>query len=163
MTQRTPPTTTSVSSLLGSLFGKTVTVRRGQTKALGVNGRAYVGLYVLDDETPMAAILCDVGAAAAFGCALALIHPNVAADWVKRGKLDEGVFENLKEVLNIMGGLVNQAGLPRLRLGSVVATPPVPAAAAPLLKTPSTRLDLSVQVEGYGPGAVSLFLAEARE
>ena len=160
MDPRSLPCTSAVASMLGTLLGKPVLAKPTKATTLGPRDRTLVGLYVRDDDSVDAVIVCDLAAAAALGCALALIHPSNAAECVKRGKLDEALLENLREVLNVMAGLVNHAGVPRLRLQAVVSTPPVPPSVVSYLTKRVQRLDVTLTVEGYASGTLSILVSK---
>ena len=107
---------------------------------------------------PGAVIVCDVAMAAHAGAALSLIPPRVAEESVKDGELSEMLASNFAEVLNVASQLFHGAdGHARLVDVRTGADPGDAAAAA--VQSPVGRLDLTVDIAGYGTGALSLLVA----
>ena len=111
-------------------------------------------IYVDDAGQLSCACVCDVGFSTSAGAALALIPAGAAAEAARTGKIPEEMFDNLREVLNIMASLFDGVHL-RLR----VVGPPATALAAPvaaLVARPAARLDIELAVAGYAGGRLSL-------
>jgi hypothetical protein len=78
---------------------------------------------------------------------------------VRSGLLPVQLGENVAEVLNVAASLFNADGAPHLRLDSVYGGDmPVPADVATLSKAYSPRLDVELDVAGYGTGIWSVVL-----
>ncbi len=160
MTVTPLPVPQQVRELVEGLLGRSVEAR---TVTRGVDLRAsrenLVGTYVSDDGHVSAVILVDLAAAARLGAALGLAPRGGADDAVKSGLLPVRLGENVAEVLNVAASLFNADGAPHLRLDSVYGGDmPVPADIATLSKAYSPRLDLELDVAGYGTGTWSVVL-----
>lgn len=158
MTAVTLPTAKTVRDTLSDLLGKDVgvapygAVSSGPTDSLAV--------YVDEHLGTQAVILIDLPGSVYLGSALGLIPPGGAKDAVKDKVLPENTRENLDEVFNILGGLLNQAGGPHVKLHTVHNPGDlVPVDLRSLAATLGRRMDLEVAVPGYGKGVLSIVLA----
>ena len=69
-------------------------------------------------------------------------------------------MENVHEVANILGRLLNGPKTPHLRLKAVHQLPTdLPSAVTHLLAAPEFRRDFAVAIEGYGNGRFSLLVS----
>jgi hypothetical protein len=159
MPARPLPNTTNLAALLSDLLGKRTDVQKGPPVGTGPKDKVVVGAYLRDDGAVAALLACDLALAAQVGASLALIPPKVAADAIKAGQLPENLGENFGEVLNVAGGALNAAGAPHVAYrGMHQLPPPPPPEVAALLKQPAARLDLTLNVAGYGPGRLSILV-----
>jgi hypothetical protein len=73
--------------------------------------------------------------------------------------LPENAEENLAEIVNVMAALFNIEGAPHVKM-SHLARPDdrEPAAPIALAGALGRRLDLAIEVEGYGSGTLSIVL-----
>jgi hypothetical protein len=146
-----------VRDLLATLLGREMFVGPAPPLAPGPRRPTTIGVYV-DDLLRVTAVLCtDLALSARAAAALGLLPAAVAEEAIRARTLDESLRENLHEVLNVAGSLFNAAGADHLRLYAMHAagdpTPPDPQARALTL---GRRVDLAVEVSGYGPGRFSM-------
>jgi hypothetical protein len=150
------PVPYEVRTLLDELFGRPVEVKPGAPWA-PLNGEpGTFALYVDDSLVVRALGVCDVRFSAYAGAALGLVPPATAETAVKERSLDPTIQENLYEVLNICAALYNVDGAAHMKLHQVHH---VGASVAPQVQALSAvlgrRLDLSVEIGGYGTGRLS--------
>jgi hypothetical protein len=151
------PTAKDVRDLLESLFGKDVTVAPGAPVSL--NGKPAVAVYV--DPTMATTALCvlDIRLAAWFAGALALLPKGGLQDAVEDGELSAMHLEAVYEVVNIAASMFNGEGVNHSKLYKLYA----PGESLPSdiagLAAAFNRIDLVVDVEGYGKGDLSIVLA----
>ncbi len=150
------PVPYQVRTLLEELFGRPVEVRPSAPWA-PLNGEpGTFALYVDDSYVVRAIGVCDVRFSAYAGAAIGLMPPGTAETAVKERVLDTMTQENLYEVLNICAALYNVEGATHMKLHEVTH---VGATAAPQVQALSAvlgrRLDLSVEISGYGSGRLS--------
>ncbi len=150
------PVPFEVRTLLDELFGRPVEVKPSPPWA-PLNGEpGTFALYVDDSLVVRALGVCDLRFSAYAGAAIGLTPPAIAEAAVKARAVDEALQENLYEVLNICAALYNVEGAAHMKLhqvhhvGTTVA-PQVQALSAVL----GRRLDLSVEISGYGTGRLS--------
>ena len=161
-TPTTPlPVAQEVRELVEGLLGRSVEAHPART---GVeldrqHRENLVGTYVTDQGHLAALVLVDLAAAARLGAALGLAPRSVADGAVKAGLLPVQLGENVAEVLNVAASLFNADGAPHLRLAAVYGgDAPVPADVAQAAKAFAPRIDLELDVSGYGTGTWSIVL-----
>ncbi|WP_019148418.1 hypothetical protein [Timonella senegalensis] len=154
------PKAQALRDLLEGLLGRQVELLTGgpMVDPAGPGG-AVVAEYVSDVLGLHALIVLDVPAAAHFGASLALMPAGVSQDDARQGELSDTLFEATGEVLNVCAALFNLEGAPHLRLGSVHApNAGLPADVEPWVMAYVARLDVTVDVQGYGAGAMSVLI-----
>lgn len=161
MTGTPLPAALEVRELLEGLVGRDFDTKTGGPMVDPAKG-ACVAEYV-DDQMQLAAIVAaDVALASAAGSAIGLIPAKEVEASIKYKEMSGAQIENFSEILNVMASLFNADGAPHLRLTTV--TPPGQAPASDvqkLLMAYVPRLDLSMEVQGYGAGALSIVVAPA--
>jgi hypothetical protein len=145
-----------VSQLLGGLLGRQVTVKQGKPGAAWL----VVAEYRTDTGTPIGLVVCDGEAATSLAAGLSMIPAAVASSAAKTKKLPENLLENLGEVMNVCGRLVQPDPDQRVQLASMTLSPsPLPPKVKAMMDKPKERADYTVQVAGYSVGALTLFIA----
>ncbi len=119
-----------------------------------------VGVYVTQFLRGEALVAVDTYLAAALGGAIALLPARTALGSVGPGPLPETLLENVSEVLNVTSALFNVENAPHLRLESVHDSGAglLPGDVATWLRSFGPRLDVRVEVLGYGVGLLSFVL-----
>ena len=150
----------SLRDMLVEMMGRDVTVAPAEPWAPTPRDPGAVAVYVDDRSRLQALIAVDLELSAAMGSAIALIPADAAAAAVEARSLTEGMQENLYEVLNILSALFNMPNRPHLKLYAMHAPGALPPAdVSAQLRAFGKREDLTVQVDGYGQGRLSLVLA----
>lgn len=154
------PAALEVRELLEGLLGRDVeaVVGTGAVEPHQHPG-AMVGVYV-DDQLKLRAIMVmDLALTAHVGAAIALMAPQTAQDVLKTELLTPALFENSAEVFNIAASLFNKDGAPHVRLYETYAPREVlPADIGQWVLAYVSRLDMEVDVAGYGGGRMSLLV-----
>ncbi len=152
------PQPLEVRELLEGLFARPVTTTVVTTKVDPLmHPGAVVGVYT-DDTLALKAIMAfDVPLAAYAGAAIALMAPAVASKAVESGLLSPQLFDNTAEILNVAASLFNADGAPHLRLYQTFAPrETLPGDAQRMMRAFVRRLDVEVEISGYGTGQASL-------
>ena len=157
MSLKALPTADAITKLISSLVGKNVTVKAGPVLKQPPRG-GVVAVCVDDAKNVVAVIVTDVQLAAATGAALAMIPPAAAQDAARTGSLPPNIADNCHEVANVMCSLLTASGGRGVRLGDF-DTSGVPASAEPVLGGAGARLDLEVEIRGYGKGQLAIISA----
>jgi hypothetical protein len=155
---RALPVPKAIKDLLEELLGRPVTVAPGEPfRAVDLKQNPLVSTYVDDRLTMRAVVGMDLPLAAYAGAALGLIPAGGAQACIEDKELSTNVAENVTEVCNILSSLLNHEGQPRLRMHqtSLPGNGP-PADAAGQLQAVGRRLDLVVDVQGYGRGRMAI-------
>ena len=151
------PAAKNVRDMLAGLVGRNVTVSPGAPVTPTPDRPVAVAVYVAPDMSVNALCLMDLGAAAYTGGALALLPPGGCQDAVEEdGELSGMMVEALHEVVNIVSALFNTPGAPHSKLHKLYAPgEDLPGDIAGSLAA-FNRIDLVVDVQGYGKGGLSL-------
>lgn len=158
MTPETPlPTAVDVRELLEGLLGRDVDVTTGGPMVEPSEG-ALVGAYVDRTYALRAIVLWDAPLAAYVGAALGLVPYRTAAESAELRALSPALLENAGEALNVISSLFNAEGAPHVRLDVFYDAPsePLPSDVAQWVRAYVRRLDLTVEVAGYGEGVCSV-------
>ena len=151
------PNPKDVRDLLEGLVGKDITVGPGEP--ISLNDKPAVAVYVNPQLQTTALCLVDVPLAAWCAGAFALLPKGGLEDAIDDGELSEMHLEVLYEVVNVTAALFNGAGVTHSKLYKLYA----PGEALPGdlagLAAAFNRIDLSVEVAGYGSGAMSIVMA----
>jgi len=153
------PAAKDVRDMLAGLVGKQVTVTPGAPVTPAADRPVAVAVYVDPQMAVNALCLMDLGAAAYTGGALALLPPGGCQDAVEEdGELTSMLVEALHEVVNVLSALFNTPGAPHSKLYKLYAPgDDLPGDIAGMLAA-FNRIDLAVDIQGYGKGAVSLVI-----
>lgn len=155
------PVPKEVRDLFEDLLGRPITVGTANPVLAEDIKTTLVSLYTDAQKKLWAVVGMDLPLTVYSGAAIGLLPPGGAQDCVEDGVVTEIVAENVREVCNIMTSLLNREGGPHLKLYQVVLPgEQVPSDAGALLLALGRRLDLTVDVGGYGSGRVSVTLAE---
>ena len=154
------PAAKDVRDMLTGLVGKDVAVSPGAPVTPTPAKPVAVAVYVDPHLSVNALCVLDLGAAAYTGAALALLPPGGAQDAVEEdGELTGMLVEALHEVVNVLSALFNVPGVPHSKLHTLYAPgDDLPGDIVGVLAN-WNRLDLAIEVPGYGKGALSLVLA----
>ncbi len=153
------PQPKQLKDLLAELLGRDVTLSPATPFAPAPDTAASVAVYVDDQLRISALILCDLAFSAHAGAAIGLIPVGGAQAAIDDGKITDTITENLYEVLNIAASMFNVAGADHLRLHALhPAGPPLDPQLRISALTLGRREDLTIDIAGYGSGAVSVVL-----
>ena len=153
------PAAKDVRDMLAGLVGKDVTVSPGAPVTPAENRPVAVAVYVDPQMTINARCLMDLGASAYTAGALALLPPGGCQDAVEEdGELSGMLVEALHEVVNVLAALFNTPGAPHSKLHKLYAPgEDLPGDIVGMLAA-FNRIDLAVDVQGYGKGNLSLVI-----
>ncbi len=154
------PAAKDVRDMLAGLVGKPVAVSPGAPVTPEANRPVTVAIYTAPDLSVNAICVMDLAASAYTAGALALLPPGGCQDSVEEDKeLSPMQVEALHEVVNVLSALFNTPGAPHSKLNRLVKDgEDVPGDVAGLLAG-FNRLDLEIDVPGYGKGGMSLVVA----
>ena len=152
------PAPKDVRDMLAGLVGRNVTVSPGAPVTPAPNRPVAVAVYVAPDMSVNALCLLDLGAAAYTAGGLALLPPGGCQDSVEEGELSALQVEALHEVVNVLSALYNVAGAPHSRLHKLYAPGEEVAGDLAGMLAGYNRIDLDVEIQGYGKGSLSLVI-----
>jgi len=149
------PDVRKVQDILGTLF-EGLDVKAGGTFDQTANGGAWFGVFMNEAGTAVALCGADVSLAAGLSAALSMLPPTAAAEAIHSREFSSGMFDNLREVINICTRLVVDSASPHLKLDQLYKVAALPVAAAAILAKPMGRREFSLKVPRYGGGVLSL-------
>lgn len=158
------PAPADVRGVLEGLLGRTVVTAPG-TAVTGDDPAGTVAVY-RRGRTPVGVLALDLTASALLGAALGLVPRGGAEAAVEDGVLPPALAENVAELCNVLAPLVAvlvdaDGRRSHGRLAEVHGSgEECPADVADALRRPGGRLDLVLDVAGYGRGGLSLLLVE---
>ena len=159
MTTVVLPAAKDVKDMLSGLVGKPVAVTPGAPVTPTEKNPVSVAVYVDPGMAINALCVMDLAASAYTAGALALLPPGGCQDAVEEdGELTGLLAEALHEVLNVLSALLNVPGAPHSKLHRLyVPGEDLPGDVAGMLAN-FNRIDLVIEVPGYGKGGLSLVL-----
>ena len=150
------PTAADIEELFTGLLGVTIEVQESEIEDPETCIRA-IGTYILDNGEVAALIGSDLNLAALAGGALSLIPADMIKEDIAKGELSEEISENFYEVLNIASSMFNLGGVGHIKLKDYFnGEKPIPDFIVNCYTDHIDRLDLSVDIEGYGQGKIIL-------
>ena len=150
------PQASQVRELLQTLTGCDVSVTPGRP-VLPDREPALVAVYATDELVPGAVVACELPLAACAGAALGAVPVAQAEECLTLGSLSADLAENAHEVLNVLVTALNAPGAPALRLHEVHAVgEQLPAEVGLALRYVMRRVDLQLDLAGYGGGRLSV-------
>ena len=153
------PVPKDVRDLVEELLGRTVNVNQADPIRQADIANTMISVY-RDNGGRIGAVLgmdfkLTVYAAAAIG----LVPPGGAEACIEDREISPMLAENAVEVCNILTSLLNQAGQPHLKLDQSYLPGQSPSTDATAHAVAiGRRLDLSVDIGGYGSGKLSIVL-----
>ena len=153
------PAAKDVREMLEGLVGRTVVVSPGAPVTPAPDRPVSVAVYVAPDMSVNALCLMDLGASAYTAGGLALLPPGGCQDVVEEdGELSGMQLEALHEVVNVLSALFNTPGAPHSKLHKLYAPGEEVAGDLAGMLAGFNRIDLALDIQGYGKGSLSLVL-----
>lgn len=154
---RTLPAPKHVRDVLEELLGREVTVSLADPLRSAEMHRSVIGVYVDDGLGLSALVSLGFPLAVYTAAALGLVPPAGAEDYIEEQSMSPLLAENVAEILNILGARLNSEGHPHIRLyQTYLPGQALPADASGHMLALGRRLDLNVEVSGYGGGKLSI-------
>ena len=151
------PTRMAVRNLIGDLIGRDIDLRDSDPMPSKVTN--VTGVYVTDRLATAAIAVLDFEGAARLGGALGMLPRGGVDDVIAERQLPPMVRDCTYEALNVLASAFNIGAAPHVRLYQMYGPGGgVPTDVAAMGAAATGRLDVSVQISGYGPGRLSIVL-----
>jgi hypothetical protein len=147
-----------LEELLEALLGKKIEAKR-YAPGQFVSGQGVVATYHDESGVLRAAVRSDRPVVNGCGAALSMIPVGAVEDANDEKEIPSNMFDNYREVLNIMASLFNdkRQRAEHVRLKDVFFTDEMPEEVTELLAQTTHRLDVTITVAGgYGSGGLAL-------
>ncbi len=152
------PSAKDVKDMLSGLVGKPVSVLPGDPATPTPDNPVAVGVFVDPYQNVNALCVMDLAASVYTAGALALLPPGGCQDSVEEDhEITALQLEALHEVMNVLSAMFNVPGAPHSKLDGVYYGDDIPGDIAGMLSA-FNRIDLLVEIPGYGKGHVSLVI-----
>lgn len=151
------PDTKEVSRMFTFLLGRQVKVAKGSRIRTGARDHWTLGVFVSEDDAVVGVCATDVPMAANTGAALSLFPPHKARSCIEDNVIEENIWENTREVYNVVSRFFHDTHEGMVQLGaSYQDGTQVPDDVRQFMRRSRQRVDLRVQIAGYGTGALAL-------
>lgn len=149
------PSRHAVRTLLEDLVGRDVQIRDGQP--VPPKASNIVGVYVTDKLAVSALAVLNIEAGARLGGALALLPRGGVEDAIAARELPPALRQSCHEVVHRLSAVFNVPGAPHVRLYDMFGPHgSVPPDVAALSAAVGNRMDVRIEVSGFGSGQLSL-------
>ncbi|MFK7898258.1 MAG: hypothetical protein AB8G23_20665 [Myxococcota bacterium] len=149
------PEVDELSEQLGLLIGKEIKADSHE-EPWEFGPSVQSAIYVTRDDRLAAILRMDLPLAAHVGAALAMMPASASEEAAKEGVLEDDLLDAFGEVVNIMAALLCLDGAPHVRLATVNhCEPSLEADFMSALVEPEVRINLALEVEGYGSGRMT--------
>lgn len=155
------PSTKLVAGLLSGIVGRDVTAEKAPPINLLQKAPRMYGTY-RDPSTQMPCLaVCDMEFCGYVGGAMLVFPLSAIKDVIRTGKLEEGIQDCVREILNICSRIFNDYSHQVFQ--DLYSSPAqLPPDAAALLKSNHGRVDMEVEVAGYGSGQMTILIGKAQ-
>ena len=153
-TTYTLPKPHQIAETLQTLFNREVSVAVSRTPPKKP-GRQFAAEFCTPEGEPAVLCLIDAVLACSAGAALALLPAGVANESARRPQPDARILDNLAEVMNVISGMFAGGGRRVVLRRIHVSLDTLPPTSQPLRDSPPGRLDLEIEIAGYGGGALT--------
>lgn len=151
------PNEKDVRDLLAGLLGKQVALQPGDPVHTAAVDLFTVAVYATNGLKTVAVVAIDLPLSAYLGAGLAMMPAAGAKEAIEAKSLHEDLMENLHEVLNVGASMFNRKDAPHVKLYKVYAPgESLPGDVRGWLSQRGGRLDLAIDVPGYGTGGFTV-------
>ncbi|MGA8209601.1 MAG: hypothetical protein WB441_01310 [Nocardioidaceae bacterium] len=149
-----------VKDVFEGLLGREVVVTDCTPVLLDSRLRPSTAAYVDDARRLSTVVLMDFALTAWVGAALALLPRGGVEDALEEGQLPSSLLENVAEVYNVLAGVISRTGDLHQRLHEAYGPGvPAPSDVTAWAAVPTSRVNLRLDIKGYGGGTLSMISA----
>jgi hypothetical protein len=149
------PTRMAVRNLIGDLIGRDIEIRDSDPMPSKVTN--VTGVYVTDRLATSAIAVLDFEGAARLGGALGMLPRGGVEDAIGERNLPPVIRDCTYEVLNVLASAFNVGNAPHVRLYQMYGPGGgVPTDVASMGAAAIGRMDVTLQISGYGNGRLSI-------
>ncbi|MEM8499688.1 MAG: hypothetical protein AAF542_16820 [Pseudomonadota bacterium] len=149
------PTTKSVTSLLGMLFGDDLAANDSDAQEIA---KPYVATFINSEDKIVATCACDLPFVAYSGAAFSMVPADVAKEMIDDGELTETFLGNFHELMNICSKLMLSDDSLHLKLDKTLQPDQGAAEAIAAVESPKICA-FTLDIPGYGSGEMVYHIA----
>ena len=147
----------TIKNTLDPLFGKDIGLKEAQP--LDANNKVVIGSYSNGEGKTTGVIVMDYSCACYTAAALSMMPVDIADENIKSGEIEDGLRDNLYEVLNISVSFFSDGTTPDMRIKDMLVGPSeIPSDIQDVFKNAYTDLHVEMDIPGYGSGSSSMYL-----
>lgn len=151
------PKPAQIASTLTELLRRNVTAAAVPAAPVPVPSRVVAEYRSTEDGKLAALVVCDLAFAVRAASVLTLIPAGAAEEAIRARGVQDTLADNLHEVLNVMARFLVRGGSSRVKLGAIhMPDAKLDAQLAVQILKPAARLDLAMEISGYGKGMLTL-------
>ena len=152
------PNNKQIKDVLEGMVGRDVALETSAKQMAPIDAVGGFVATFIDDEQKLCALLgWSVEAAAYVGGCLGLVPPKMTKEMATDKYLRSDIVENITEVSNVISTALNKPGNPHVRMAQTYfPTSTAPDDITKHLFAHSARLDVDVNVSGYGAGQLTI-------
>ncbi|HCH66876.1 MAG: hypothetical protein CL927_03260 [Deltaproteobacteria bacterium] len=151
------PEAQEVGRMFTFLLGRPVQVTKGSRIKTGVRDLWTVGVFTTKEDAVVGVCATDLPMAVHAGAALSLFPPHKAKACIARKAIDRPIWENTLEVYNVASRFFHDMHEGMIQVGdSYQKGDDVPLEVKQFMRRSTQRVDLRVQITGYGGGSLAL-------
>jgi hypothetical protein len=154
------PSTKDIKALFDGMLGRNVEVGMGNSWSPTAKEPAVVAEYVTDRTVLGALAMTDLDLSVLAGAAMGLLPRGGAEDMISERNPTADVMANLYEILNVLASTLNKSDAVHLRLTTMHEfDDTLPGDVAATVAAVLNRLDLVIEIPGYGKGRLAVLTA----
>jgi hypothetical protein len=155
------PANKTIKDLLEGMLGRDVALDPSAERMSPIDAVGGLVATFCDDASNLRVILgWSIDAGAYVGCCLGLIPAGLAKEMIAEKAIRTDAVENLAEVSNVMAATFDHPQNPHVRMNQTYhPTGSAPGELTRYMFTHAERVDLELNVKGYGSGKMSLVLS----
>lgn len=151
------PDVKEISRMLTTLLGREVRVAKGSRIRTGARDKYTLGAFVAENNDVVGICATDFPMASYFGAALSLFPPQKAKKCLDENEIEVSIWENTLEVYNVVSRFFHEAHEGMVQLGPTWKDgDDVPADIRKFMRASTQRVDMTVNIVGYGSGSMAL-------
>ena len=152
------PARKSIKDLFEGLLGRDVAIADA-IPIVYEHPRPVVATYVNPSHQLTVVVVMDLPLAAYAGAAIALVPKGGAEAAVEDSRLPPNLFDNAAEILNVLAAPIGDHMKVHVRLSNTFAPgEAIPPQAEAVAVSLGARLDIGLEISGYGSGRLSIAL-----
>lgn len=146
-----------IKDVLDGMLGKEVSIGPADALTSADTVGGALSTYIDDSDALWAVVGWDLELGACVGAAVGLVPKGAAEDAIEERFIPAHLLENLSEVANVLASVFQMRDNPHLRLDQTYnPLNSAPDQAIQMLYALGHRIDLTVEVPGYGSGRLAV-------
>lgn len=154
------PRPDDIEDVMSALLGRKATATRLAPGTKVEGGLGVLGSYYDEEGVLRVVVFTQYQLVNAAGALLSMIPPGAVEDANDEKEIPSNMYENFREILNIMATMFNdrRQRADHVRLKSVTTFDEAAPEALEVMQKSADRVDINVQLAGYGGGGLTVIV-----